>query len=157
MIIGPLENPVKWQTRPFQDADQEAASALILAGLAERWGVCDPTLNPDLRDIHAHYIATGGAFVVVAEGEEIIGTGGLILELPGVGRIVRVSVAATQRRRGLGRAITLRLINEGRQRGCHAILVETNDDWHSAVRLYESCGFVPFSSQDGEIHMRLVL
>lgn len=148
---------VHWRIRPFIPSDQPATRLLILAGLAERWGWLDPTRNRDLDDIQARHVATGGVFVVVEQNGVIIGAGGLILEAPGVGRIVRVSVVALQRGCGIGRAITLHLLEEGRLRGCHTILVETNDDWHSAVRLYESCGFVPYSHQNGEIHMRLSL
>ncbi len=154
-IIDSLENYVKWQIRPFQKADQAATQALILTGLAERWGALDPTRNPDLHDIYASYVAQGSAFIVVEDAGRIIGAGGLVEEEPGVGRIVRVSVSAGQRGRGIGRAISQHLIAEGRRRGCHTLLVETNDDWHSALQLYQSCGFVPYAHQNEEVHMKL--
>ncbi|MCB8989469.1 MAG: GNAT family N-acetyltransferase [Ardenticatenaceae bacterium] len=143
--------------RPFQPSDQSAVQALILTGLAERWGTLDPTLNPDLHDIHSSYIASGGAFFVIEEAGVIIGTGALIPEGPGVGRIVRVSVSAKQRGHGLGRAITEQLIAEGQRRGYHTLLVETNDDWYSALHLYQSCGFIPYDHRDGDVHMKMVI
>ena len=154
-IIDSLENYVKWQIRPFQPSDQAATQALILTGLAERWGALDPTRNPDLHDIYASYVAQGSAFFVVEDAGRIIGAGGLVEEEPGVGRIVRVSVSSGQRGRGIGRAISQHLIAEGRRRGCRTLLVETNDDWHSALQLYRSCGFVPYAHQNGEVHMKL--
>ena len=36
--------------QPFQRQHQEAVKKLILDGLTEHWGYCDPTLNPDLND-----------------------------------------------------------------------------------------------------------
>jgi len=37
--------------RRFEPKDQAAVQALILAGLRDRWGSLDPSLNRDLHDI----------------------------------------------------------------------------------------------------------
>lgn len=140
--------------RPFRPDDQNAAQQLILDGLREHWGELDPTLNGDLDDIMGSYVDAGHAFFVVEEGGELIGTGALVGETAVTGRIVRVSVRANQRRRGLGRAISEQLIAEARRRGCREILVETTDTWTAAIRLYQECGFTPYAWQDGDIHMR---
>lgn len=153
-IIGSLEKNVNWHIRPFQSADQVATQALISAGLAERWGTLDPSRNPDLHDIYASYTARGSAFFVVEENGQIIGAGGLIEEEPGVGRIVRVSVGAQWRKHGIGYAISQHLIAEGQRRGYHTLLVETNDDWHSALGLYHRLGFVPYAHYNGEVHLK---
>ena len=152
-----MNNEANWQIRPFHPLDQPAAQALILDGLVEHWGTLDPTLNPDLRDIYASYVASGGAFFVAEENGAIIATGALIPEGESVGRIVRVSVSVAQRGRGLGRAISQHLITEGQRRGYHTLLVETNDDWYSALHLYQSCGFMPYDHSDGEVHMKKVI
>ncbi|MCA9974019.1 MAG: GNAT family N-acetyltransferase [Anaerolineales bacterium] len=143
--------------RPFRPADQSAARDLILAGLAERWGALDPSLNRDLDDIWRHYVAGGGAFLVVERAGEIVGTGGLSVEAPGVSRIERVSVARAHRRRGLARAISQALVAEARRRGDTAVVVETTASWRSAVALYRACGFTPEGERDGDLHMRLAL
>jgi hypothetical protein len=91
---------------------------------------------------------------VVEEEGELIGTGGLVGETAVISRIVRVSVRADQRRRGLGRVISEQLIAEARRRGCREILVETTATWTAAIRLYQQCGFSPYAWQDGDIHMR---
>lgn len=146
-----------YQIRPFHPTDQSAAQQLILEGLREHWGTLDPTLNPDLNDIMASYVQAGHAFFVAEEGGVLIGTGALLAEAPGVGRIVRVSVSPAQRRRGLGRAISEYLIAAARRRGCHTLLVETTGTWTAAIRLYETCGFTPYDWRDGDVHMRLRL
>ncbi|MBE2200513.1 MAG: GNAT family N-acetyltransferase [Anaerolinea sp.] len=143
--------------RPFHPTDQSAAKALILAGLAERWGELDPTLNRDLDDIWAHYVAQGGAFIVVTCQEKLVGTGALRLEAPDAGRIERVSVHKEHRRHGLARAISEHLIAEARRCGCQRVLVETTATWESAIRLYAACGFVPYEQRDGDVHMVLQL
>ncbi|MBK8986117.1 MAG: GNAT family N-acetyltransferase [Chloroflexi bacterium] len=143
-----------YQIRPFHPTDQPAAQQLILDGLHEHWGTLDPTRNPDLNDIMTSYIHAGHAFFVAEEAGVLIGTGALWLEAPGVGRIVRVSIRPTHRRRGLGRAISEHLIVEAQRRGCHELLVETTDTWTAAIRLYQGCGFTPYAWVDGDVHMK---
>ena len=143
--------------RPFVAADQAAARALVLAGLGEHFGWTDETANPDLDDIHATYVAPGHRFVVAEVGGELAGTGALVEEAPGVGRLVRMSVAPHHRRRGLGRALVAHLVAEARARGYARLLVETNDDWDDAIALYRRCGFAEERRAAGEVHLALDL
>lgn len=143
--------------RPFIPADQEAARRLILHGLGEHFGGVDETLNGDLDDILATYVNQGHLFFVALTGETIVGTGALICEDGPTGQLARVSVARDCRRRGLGRALTLRLIGAARDRGLTRLWMETNDDWDAAIGLYRSCGFTEYARRDGNIYMRLDL
>jgi N-acetylglutamate synthase-like GNAT family acetyltransferase len=72
-----------------------------LAGLEEHWGVLDPTKNPDLEDIGLTY--ADAIFLVAQQNNKIIGTGALIPKPDGTAEIVRMSVAADWRRKGIGR------------------------------------------------------
>jgi len=141
--------------RPFERGDQEDARSLILAGLGDYFDVLDPTFNPDLDDIWETYIVTGDCFLVVVDGKHLVGTGALIREAADTGRIVRMSVSAEKRRQGIGRLLVGELLAEGTRRGYSRIVVETNDDWYGAIRLYQGCGFQPYDRRDGEIHMQL--
>jgi ribosomal protein S18 acetylase RimI-like enzyme len=144
-------------TRPFERGDQDAVRNLILAGLGEHFGRLDLTLNPDVDDIWANYPAKGHWFLVAVKDGKVVGCGALVREAPGVGRLARVSVDAAQRRQGIARRIAVELITIGRDAGFSKIVVETNDDWQAAIRLYEGCGFHPFDHRNGEIHMVLSL
>jgi GNAT superfamily N-acetyltransferase len=139
-----INEPDTIHLRPFQPADQAAVRALILAGLAARFGFLDESLNPDVDDIQRCYIEAGATVLVAEQGGVLIGCGALIPEegSASVGRLVRVSVAAEQQGRGLGRRISQALIEAARARGFTRLLVETNHDWTSALRLYQSLGFV---------------
>jgi ribosomal protein S18 acetylase RimI-like enzyme len=142
--------------RPFAPADQIVVRALILEGLRERWGWLDPTLNPDLDDIAASYIAPGHVFIVAEIGQALTGTGALKLQGHS-GQIVRVSVSPKWRRRGIGRALVAALLGTARTRGLDRVWMETNDDWRDAIGLYQHCGFREFDHRDGLVFMALDL
>jgi len=143
--------------RPFAPADQEAARRLVLEGMGEHFGVIDESLNPDLDDIAAAYLDRDAQFVLAECRGQLAGTGALIAEGEGIGRLVRVSVAPWYRRRGLARAIVFHLIDLARERGYRRLLVETNDDWVDAIGLYRACGFGAVTQRDGEMHFSLDL
>jgi len=46
---------------------------------------------------------------------------------------------------GLGRALVERSLERARERGCKRIELDTNEDNHAAISLYESFGFSPAS------------
>ena len=151
--------------RTFTPEDQLAVRALILDGLASRFGVADPTYTPDLDDIEAHYVAQGETVLVALDEGRIVGCGMLRRENRSdqIGRIVRMSVAADQQGRGLGRQIGEALLAAARERGFNQVLLETNDDWHSALRLYAALGFSEVERLPNpdfgfiEVHMALKL
>jgi ribosomal protein S18 acetylase RimI-like enzyme len=138
-------------------AEQAAARQLILAGLGEHFGWIDETCNPDLEDLEAAYLRPGHCFVVAELDGNIIGTGALVEEAPGVGRLVRISVDRRFRGRGIGRRLVQRLITEARARGYRRVVCETNDDWDDAIALYRACGFVEEARRNGEVHFALDL
>ncbi len=143
--------------RPFRAEDQPIVRGLVLAGLGDHFGEIDETKNPDLDDIMITYVVPGHYVVVVERGEKIIGAGTLIEESPGVGRLVRMSVAKDQRGRGIGRKLVVHLLGEARNRGYRRVVVETTGDWQDAIGLYRACGFQTEGFWDGDIHMYLDL
>lgn len=143
--------------RPFSPADQPATRQLILDGLAGHFGWLDETANPDLDDIQSSYLDRGARFVVAEIAGELVGTGALIAEAPGVGRLVRMSVSGQHRRRGIGRALVEHFILIAQAAGYTRLIIETNDDWDDAIGLYRRCGFVEERRAAGETHMALDL
>ena len=141
--------------RPFRPEDQDAVRTLILAGLKEHWGTLDPTLNPDLDDITTSY--KDATVLVACEGGRIIGTGVLKPRDTDAGEIVRMSVAGTMRRRGIGRRILDALIAAGRERGYARIILETTETWDGAIAFYQSAGFKITHHQDGDVYFVMEL
>jgi ribosomal protein S18 acetylase RimI-like enzyme len=143
--------------RPFEASDQAVVRRLILEGLGEHFGFIDETLNPDIDDITANYIIAGHVFVVVQDGNDIVGTGALVFRGEGIGQMVRVSVRSDYRRKGIGKAIVEHLIEVARQRGVRRLIVETNSDWYDAIGLYKRLGFVEYRRSDIGVCMVLDL
>ncbi|HEY7832688.1 MAG TPA: GNAT family N-acetyltransferase [Ktedonobacterales bacterium] len=140
--------------RPCRPGDQDEAKRLINAGLGERFGVVDESFNPDLDDIAAHYTAAGHVFVVAERAGTLAGTGCLMIEANGAsGQMVRVSVRRELRGQGIGRALVAHLLAEARGRGLRRVWMETNEDWTSAIRLYEACGFRQYAHKDGLVFL----
>jgi ribosomal protein S18 acetylase RimI-like enzyme len=151
--------------RSFTPADQPAVRTLILNGLASRFGFADPAYTPDLDDIGSYYIGRGETVLVAVDRERIVSCGMLQREdgSDTIGRIVRMSVADTTQGQGLGRQIGEALLAAAQERGFIQVRLETNDDWHSALRLYTALGFTEVERRPNpefgfvEVHMALTL
>jgi ribosomal protein S18 acetylase RimI-like enzyme len=50
-------------------------------------------------------------------------------------------VRTEARRRGIARALVQRALERARERGCRRVELDTNEDNHGAISLYESIGF----------------
>jgi ribosomal protein S18 acetylase RimI-like enzyme len=145
----------KVEIREFRPEDQVAAKQLVLAGMKERWGTIDPTKNPDLENISSTYAE--GTFFTAWQNGKLVGTGAIVQESAVVARIVRMSVAAHLRRRGIGREILQHLTDSARSSGYRKVVAETTSTWTDAIAFYRSCGFRVVGSWDGDTHFVLDL
>ena len=102
-------------------------------------------------------VDAGACFVIAEIAGDLAGTGALIEEAPGIGRLVRMSVSPVCRGKGLGRALVSYLLDEARNRGYHQVVCETNHDWHDAIGLYLACGFTETGVVDGDRHFVFAL
>lgn len=143
--------------RSFRAADQQAVRPLILAGLGEHFGWIDAARNPDIEDITSRYLAARQTFLVAEGAGQIVGTGALITETEQVGRLVRMSVASSHRRQGIGRKLVKALLEQAKARGLRRVVLETNQNWEDAIGLYWQCGFREIDRTDGLVHMALDL
>ncbi len=132
-----------------------AVRALIVAGLTQRWGNYLHSANPDLEAFERTY--ANASIIAARREDEIVGCGILIEEAPQVARIVRMSVANTQQRTGIGGEVLRALLERAMQLGYSQVVLETSAHWHSAVAFYTRHGFTPVELRDGDQHFRFDL
>ncbi|BCB02504.1 GNAT family N-acetyltransferase [Bacillus sp. KH172YL63] len=131
------------------DRDQcEQAKNVILAGFMERFGFIDHTLNPDIQDISLEYDGIQHHFFVGKENGRLICTGAIRKEKGDTYQIVRMSVLASHRKRGLGRIMLKFLEEKAQTLGARRLILETNKQWSDAIRFYENNGFVYTGEDD---------
>ena len=144
--------------RDFTPGDQIAVQHLILSGLRERWeNTFDDSFNTDVADIDGNYQTRGAEAVVAEILGAIVATGTLLSEPDHQGRIVRMSVAASRRRQGLGRMVVEDLIARARRKGMTEVRVLTDTSWTSAMALYQTSGFVEIHRDETDTHLVMVL
>ncbi|MCE9622765.1 MAG: GNAT family N-acetyltransferase [Actinomycetia bacterium] len=139
--------PEDLEIRPFTRDYQSEVRALILEGLAERWGTLDESLNRDLDDIATSY-ATGRVLLAIRRGQ-VVGTGIIVPVDPTTAEIVRMSVAPAARRDGVGRRIVDALLQVARSWSVQRVICETTSHWTSAVDFYSQCGFRVDHEEEG--------
>jgi GNAT superfamily N-acetyltransferase len=126
--------------QPLSPADVSGVRDLLIAGLTERWGVYERSLDPDIERFP---LGCATCVVLVAKSAgTVVGTGTLRPLDPGCAELVRMSVADTRRRTGIGRLILNQLLLSARERSVATVRVETTAGWSSAVRFYLRHGFV---------------
>jgi GNAT superfamily N-acetyltransferase len=134
----------------FQPSDQVAVKSLVLAGLVDHWGQLDPSLNPDLNDIAGSY--RGAFFLVAKENGRVVGCGALVPLDAHTAEIKRMSVAASLRRRGLGRRILTTLCEQAEARGFRRVILETTETWDEVIAFYLAFGFRITHHKDGDVY-----
>jgi GNAT superfamily N-acetyltransferase len=126
----------------------DAVRALILSGLAEHWGAADPALNREVDDLASAYAL--GRTLVACDGGLVVGTGTVVPRDDLSGEIVRMSVAPSHRRTGVGRRLVEELVAVARSWGMSRVVLETTADWTEVVRFYERCGFAITHFAEGD-------
>ncbi len=79
-------------------------------------------------------------YLVAVEGDLVLGYAGMLV-VGEEGQITNIATAKEARRRGIGKELLARLIDEGEQRGAGAFSLEVRDSNVPAITLYEQMGF----------------
>lgn len=132
----------KMKIHPITKKFEEEARALILAGLEERFGFIDPAYNPDLKNILQSYSRQGTVFLVGVCNSQVMCTGAVSYEAPGIGRVERMSVSKNFRRAGIARIMLGQLELWAKQVGYRQLVLETNSNWRSAVEFYKNRQYI---------------
>ena len=135
----------KYPIRIMDNSDSGKAVALILPIQQQEFGVAiSVDQQPDLLDIEAHYLRSGGRFWGAFEGEALVGTIALIALGYHAGAIRKMFVAKEYRgkEKGVGQQLLDHLLEDCRTNGITDIYLGTVAQMHAAHRFYERNGFV---------------
>jgi N-acetylglutamate synthase-like GNAT family acetyltransferase len=128
--------------RKATNADMPAVWRLI-SRVLRSYGITPNrrTTEKDLVDIEATYWNRMGAFFVLLDGEEVIGTVALQHETDASCELCRMYLAPQYRGQGLGRRMLEHSVNEARASGFQEMHLKTASVLVEAISLYKRAGF----------------
>lgn len=136
----------QFQIRDWQPGDRQTAFDLIQDVLKEYGLCCEPdAADQDVWNVERAYWESGGAFWVVEQDGQIVGTAGFYPIARGTNavEIRKMYLRPAARGQGLGRFLLRSLEAEIAQRGFSEIWIETATVLKEAVQLYERYGYQP--------------
>ncbi|GIO29720.1 MULTISPECIES: GNAT family N-acetyltransferase [Paenibacillus] len=145
-----------YQSLVFEEVSketQEHAKQVVLAGLKERFGTLDESLNQDLNEIVLNYNRIGNLFLVGKINTKVVCTGALTREEVDTGRIVRMSVQKEYRRQGIAQKMLKELERRAQAKGYKKIVLETTNSWHDAISFYKKHEYIEYDRNKYEVHM----
>lgn len=131
----------------FRTANNTDAAAVwaLISGILNEYGInADVTSTErDLVDLEMTYQQSGGTFLVLIDGQTVIGTVALLRESDIACELCRMYLAAHYRGRGLGRMLLETALQRAAEFGFAEVRLETAKVLNEAIALYRSAGFVP--------------
>jgi ribosomal protein S18 acetylase RimI-like enzyme len=122
-----------------------AADAVAFRRLNEAWieqlFTMEAADRATLDDPEQAIIARGGDVLIAHDGDRAVGCVSLVPEGDGVFELSKMTVAESDRGRGIGRALIEAAIARGRALGGRRLVLATNHRLTPAIALYESAGF----------------
>lgn len=135
--------------RRADNNDRQRIWDLIFAILSSYGLTMDAeTIDHDLTDIDANYWRQKGAFYVLMDGEELIGTVALHYVSETVCELGRMYLAPSYRGRGLGRKLLHYALQQAEARGFSEVVLKTASVLKEALSLYRRAGFVQVADQE---------
>ena len=117
--------------------------AALITGVLRSYGITTDarTTDKDLADIEGNYWNSGGAFFVLLDGQEVIGTVALARETDSACELCRMYLAPAYRGLGLGRRLFDHALSEATARGFQEMHLKTASVLVEAISLYQRAGF----------------
>lgn len=99
--------------------------------------------DEELRSLPGAYARPNGRLLIARSNGRLAGCAGLRPRSDSIGEIKRLYVRDRFRGKGIGRALTVRLIEAAREIGYREVVLDTLASMTAAVALYRSLGFGP--------------
>lgn len=114
----------------------------------------------DLDDVQAHYFNNGGMFLVVHNGEQVIGSGAVRKLDEETAELKRMWLLEAWHGQGIGYRLISQLLHFAKEKGYARIRLQTSPEQIRALAFYSKVGFykIPCYNDDpGEISMEFKL
>ena len=126
----------------LEDSQIEAAKSVIRDGCLEFFG--EPPLEfRDMDEISAQYSEPSGIFLVLMDGERVVGTGAIRRLDERTCELKRMWLLPAYRKKGHGGRICARLLQFACTAGYERIRLDTASELADAKLFYERLGFYP--------------
>jgi GNAT superfamily N-acetyltransferase len=126
--------------RNFQPGDGEAFRTLNEAWIEKHFRLEEKD-RETLGDPQRHILGRGGHIMMAERAGRPVGCCALIALGGGQFEVAKMTVAESERGRGLGRQLLEHLIEFARERSISRLYLETNTKLQNAIRIYEAVGF----------------
>src|SRR5882672_839045 len=107
----------------------------------EAYELLEPIDEEQLADPQTQIIQRGGEIFIALQDGEVVGTCAVLQHGVRELEMAKLAVATTFRGQGLGRRLVERCIAYARERAVVRLVLVSNSQLRSALRLYESLGF----------------
>lgn len=146
------------ELRDYQVGDDAGIYALIRSSLAPYGFKPDPERNDaSLKDITRFYIRRGGAFRVLVDGGQLIGSCALYRIDDATCEMRKMFLLPEYQGRGLGKRMLLDALSIARRLGYKEVTLETRTVLKKAISLYAKNGFETCRSELGSDTCSLVM
>jgi len=105
----------------------------------------------DMDDLDSHYFEAGGTFLVVLNGEQVIGCGALRRIDKNTAELKRMWLAEAYHGQGLGYRLITRLFAFAREHGYRRIRLQTSPEQIRALDFYRKVGFYEIPCYNEEV------
>lgn len=147
--------------KPYESKHHSAFKALNLEWL-DKYNL---TEEPDLivlNDPHGTILANGGYIWMAMDGDEAVGSAALINEGHGHYELAKMAVTPTHRGKGISKQLIETCISKAKEIGASKLLLFSNHQLMTALKLYEKYGFrhvavedSPFATADVKMEMEI--
>jgi ribosomal protein S18 acetylase RimI-like enzyme len=137
--------------RHYRPADRDRVLELHERAMRDVGAYVEGVPEPDLADVEAAYLESGGEFLVGETDGEVVAMGAfrpaegyvteLLDDLENAAEIKRMRVAPARQGRGYGRRVYSELERRAKERGFDEFALDTTPAQTAAQALYESVGF----------------
>lgn len=118
-----------------------------------------------LEDPQGMILDSGGMIFLAREGDEIVGTAGIVEDHHEAGsyELVKMAVSPAQRGKGISKLLLDRCLQEARLLGARKMILFSSSKLQTALKLYEQYGFQhvavtdsPFETADVRMELTLL-